>query len=504
MTARNVRLVAYAFLAVFFAYPLVRALAGSDLDAFLWLTKPYASRRIGAAAWQATLSLLATMAVAVPLALLHQRHVPGRRVLMALHAAPFVLPVFVVVYGIQGTLGPWLAGTAPLVGVVIAHAYYNHGFAARLVSDALDRRPRRLEEAAASLGHRPAGVFGRVTAPLLTPSIASTALLVWLFCFTSFGVVLLMGDGLSTIETLLYQNLRGIHPRTNRAAALGILQLIINVSLIWAYLGLQRRAFRDEATPKRPRANVLATLTAYGAAALALAPAATLLIRGFIVNGQWSLEPWRLILDPTHPGHPAGFHLATVMARSIGYAVGATVLSIALALAVAYGMRRGLELAAAIPLGTSSVLMGFAYLITFGATGIVDLRGSSTAIIITHALVAFPLASRIIIPAHHEISHRITEAASTLAPPWRVVTQVHLPLLRAPLAAAAGLAAAISLGDFGASLILMRPDNMGLAVWVYRIDQPFDPIAGAASIALAGVLMLMAATGFAIAEAKRC
>lgn len=515
----------FALLALFFAYPLWQTLAAAleGVDAWRWLATPYARGRIGVAFQQAVLSVLLTLALALPLAWLHhRRHIPWSRTHLALHAAPFVLPVFVVIYGIQGVFGrggmldsltgvDLLAWTGPLGAVVLAHAYYNYGFAARILRAALDRRPRRLEDAARVLGASPVGAFLRVSLPTLAPSILAVTLLVFLFSFTSFGVVLFLGGGqVSTMETMLYQNMRGAFPRMDRAAVLGVAQLGINLALFAAYMALRRResGLESDARIRREPATRLHRAVAAGALGLGALPALSVLAGGFRVRDAWSLEPWRALLDATHPAHVAGFDVSRAFQLSVLYAFSTVILALLLTLLLAYGVRLlgrrtrfAAETVSALPLGTSSLLIGLGYVLAFGATSWLDLRGSTWVIVLAHTLVAFPFTARVLLPALDLQDPRLDEAAALLgAPPLDVVRRVHLPLLSAPLLVAAGLAAAMSLGDFGASLLLMRPDNMALSVWIGVHDRPFDPLMRAQATALAGLLMLMAAGAYLVVE----
>ena len=494
------------FLALFYAYPLARTLAAASADGWAWLATPYVAGRLRIALVQALLSTALTLAVALPLAWLHHaRRIPASGALLALHAAPFVLPVFVVVYGIQLTVGSALP---PLAAVVLAHAYYNHGFAARVLHAALDRRPRRLEEAARTLGASRSAAFLRVSLPLLLPSVAAVALLVFLFSFSAFGTVLFLGAGrISTPETLMYAQLGGAFPRAERAAALGAVQLALGLALLVAYLALLRRArgHEQDAAPRREPARARDTAAAFVLALLAAAPIATVLVGGFRVAGAWSLEPWRALLDASHPAHVAGFSLPRALALSALYAALATLLALALTALLAYGLpraggaRRALEAASALPLGTSSLLLGVGYLIAFGAGALLDLRGTLAVVVVVHALVGFPFAARVLLPAFEQRDRRLDEAAALLgARPREVARRVHLPLLAAPLLTAAGLTAAASLGDFGASLLLMRPDNMGLVVWIARHDVAFDPLMKAQAVALAGALALLSASCYLV------
>ncbi len=513
-------------LSLFFAYPLAVALRGAftDVEPWLWLAQPYARGRIATAFQQAIGSVVLTMALALPLAwFYHRRRIPFTRLHLAVHAAPFVLPVFVVVYGIQEVFGPagWsaalgfnvLGAVGPLGAVVIAHAYYNYGFAARLLHASLEARPHRLEDAAQMLGASGRAAFWRVTVPALAPAIASVALLVFLFAFTSFGVVLLLGEGgtVATLETMLYQNLRGVFPRYGHAAVLGVLQLTINLGLLAGYLALRRRHVPRDAPRAAPPAPAADRVASWAMLAAGLVPAVAVLTGGFRVRGQWSLEPWRALIDASHPAHVTGFSLPGAIGLSLLYAAASAAISLALTLLLAYGVRsiggpwrRVAELLAAMPLGTSSLLIGFGYLITFGATGWLDLRGTRIVIILAHALVGFPFTARVLLPALDLRDRRLDEVAATLgAGPAGVATRIHWPLLRGPMVAAAGLAVAMSLGDFGASLILMRPENMALSVWITQHDVPFNALMQAQKDALAAVLGLLAAVAYVAVERFR-
>ncbi|MFA5943383.1 MAG: hypothetical protein WC876_02835 [Candidatus Thermoplasmatota archaeon] len=513
-----------AALAVGFAWPLLNVLGSASAQGWAWVGSDYTLSRLRVAAAQAAVSVVVTLALAIPLAWLHHsRRVPASRLQLALHAAPFVLPVFVVVYGLQQTLGAggWLdaatgvnllGALGPFGTVVLAHAYYNYGFATRLLHATMERRPHRLEEAAAVLGAPPTVAFLRTTAILLGPAILGIAVLVFLFAFASFGTVLLLGGGeVSSTETLVYQQLGGVFPHTDRAAALGTLQLGLNGLLLLGYAALQRKV-RLPAEPQRtpPLASGARRTISWATVALGLAPALAVLIGGFRFGGRWSLEPWRALTQAGHPSHLAGFSLAHALAVSLGYALATVTLALLLTVLLAYAARRlgraraVADALAGLPLGGSSLLVGLGFLLTFGAGSAVDLRAWPGLVVAAHTLVAFPFTARVLLPALRTIDTRLDEAAASLgASPVAVAWRVHRPLLAAPLAAAAGFAAALSLGDYGASLLLMRPSTMSLAVWTLRHDRPFDPLAHAQAVALAGLLAVLAATALVAVELVR-
>ncbi len=516
-----------AFLAVAFFRPLAATLAAVDLDAWHWaLTHPYVQRRVVRAVIMAALSVALTLAIAMPLAWLHHhRRWRWSRIQMAIHAAPFVLPVFVIVFGIQAVFGTdgWLqngigidllAMLGPMGAIVIAHAYYNYGFAARLLHAALERRPHRLEEAAQMLGASRWDAFRRTTLALLAPAIGSVALLVFLFSFTSFGVVLYMGgERIATFETMLYDNLRGAIPQYPRAAVLGVMQLSANVALLLGYQWAIRRQVRLAPEGRDPPPASLRRRTiAAAATVVGLLPAAAVLVGGFQVKGTWSLEPWRALLDAGHPAHMGGFSLAEALRLSLLYAASSAVIALLLTLMLAYGVRHMhpwartiAEGVAALPLGTSSLLIGFGLILSTSVAFVIEPGRARLLIVVAHALVAFPFTARAMLPAIQQLDGRLDEAASLLgARPLAVWWRIHLPTLRAPLAAALGLAVAMSLGDFGASLLLMSAENRGLSIWIdaHGGIASFNPLMRAQAVALAGLLMALAAAAYVAVEAS--
>ena len=118
---------------------------------------------------------------------------------------------------------------------------------------------RRTEEAAAALGASPCRVFGTVTLPALLPAIASAASVVFLFCSTSFGIVLTLG-GLryANVETEIYQ-LTTQFLDLQAAAALSVLQIVVVTGLLLLAHRARRnapalsRGGRARSAPAAPR-----------------------------------------------------------------------------------------------------------------------------------------------------------------------------------------------------------------------------------------------------------
>lgn len=463
--------------------------------------------------WSAGVATVCSVALGLPLAFcLYRLRFPGRDLLRAWAVVPFVLPTVVVgvafsqVLGAQGPLGSWgLEGSA--ASIVAAMAFYNLGVVTRIVGTSWASLDVRRVQAAAALGASPSQVWRTVTLPALLPSLLASASVVFLFCATSFGVVLTMG-GLrySNLETEIYiLTTQELDLRT--AAALSLLQLVVLVVLLLVVGRVGRRVDpvdRVSATPRLPRRRDLPTL-AVGAVAMLFTtfPVASLVVASLRSGGAWSLTNYRAL------GGTGGDTLVvpatTALATSLQIAVEAAILAVLLGLVVAGVVSRrprgrlARRLARAfdglfmLPLGVSAVTLGFGFLITLDRPPL-DLRSSQSLIPIAQALVALPLVVRTVAPVWSGIDDRQRQAAASLgAGPVRRFVTVDLAVGWRPALAATGFAFAVSLGEFGATSFLARDVDPTLPVVIYRLlSRPGQLEFG---MAMAACVLLAAATG---------
>jgi thiamine transport system permease protein len=160
--------------------------------------------------------------------------------------------------------------------------------------------------------------------------------------------------------------------------------------------------------------------------------------------------------------------------------------------------RRGIALLDGLfmlPLGVSAVTLGFGFLVTLDRPPL-DLRSSAVLVPIAQALVALPLVVRTVAPVLRSVDPRLRQAAASMgASPARVLVTVDLPTVWRPVLAATGLAFAVSLGEFGATSFLARPDRPTLPVVIYQlISRPGEQNFGmalAASVVLAMVTIVV-------------
>ena len=503
-------LVSAAFLTAFFFVPLgvilTRSLATEGGDTLLAVvTDPWYLQRLGYTTLQATLSTLLTLALGVPSAVLFARYrFPGKRLLRSLLTIPFVMPTvvagigFLALVGPRGALGIDLRDTFALV--LIAHVFYNYAIVVRLVGGYLESAAPRLREAAAVLGADPWRTLARVTLPIARPAILAAATLVFIFTFTSFGVILFVAPSpeYATLEVEIYR-LTARLLRLDAAAVLALGQLAAVTLATWVYTRAQRRLaveLRGRARPPEPARGRAWLALALGVGApivLVLAPLAALVLQAFSrpVQGGLTTANFRGLLETPRTIGFAG--LWPALQNSLTFAVVASALALLLGFAFAYAVGRGghrwLDQLSLLPLATSAVTLGFGYLLAYPL-----LVASAWGIVLAHTLIAFPFVARALLPGVRSLARSVGWAAETLgAGPVSLLRRVELPLLAPSLVAAASFAFAISLGEFGATIVLVRPEHATLPVAIFdRLSRP-----GAASFgeALALAVVLMALTG---------
>ncbi|MDN4163275.1 ABC transporter permease [Nocardioides abyssi] len=486
------------------------------------LARPRTGRVVWFTLWSSAVATVVSVLLGLPAAYaLHRLDLPLRRVVRAALLVPFVLPTVVVgvafreLLGEAGPLGGLGLDGTP-VAIVAGLAFFNVAVVVRSVGAAWEGLDPRPAEAAAALGASPAQVLRTVTLPALRPAIVSAASVVFLFCATSFGVVLTLG-GLryASVETEIYlltTNLLDLQA----AAALSVVQLVAITALL--ALAARLRTVPDPAVARRtsrPRAvrrsdwpQVTATLLLL---VLVAAPLVTLVVGSLRVGDAWSLGNYRA-LQTTGEGALL-VPVTEALVTSLRTAVDATWMALLLGLVVAVvvtrrsrtpGERRVrsvLDGFFMLPLGVSAVTLGFGFLITLDRPPL-DLRDSALLVPVAQALVALPLVVRTIVPVLAGIDDRQRQAAASLgAGGLRTLATVDLPVVWRPLLAAAGFAFAASLGEFGATAFLAREDRATVPVVIFRLIG--SPGAMGYGMALAASVVLATTTAVVMLAVER-
>lgn len=441
--------------------------------------------------WQAALSAALSVVLAVPVArALARRRFAGRGALVTLLGAPFILPVIVAVIGLIGVFGRGgllndalgLAGLGPVSvygwhGVVLAHVFFNLPLAVRLILQGWIAIPAERFRLAASLG---APVGRLLEAPMLRAVAPGAFAVIFLICLTSFAVALTLGGGprATTVELAIYQSLR-FDFDLGRAAVLAMVQfglcaaaaLLVRMAGAPDALGtgLDRVVERFE-----PGGRSVDALAIALAALFLMVPLAMIVARG--VPGLLDL--------------PDGIWAAAL--RSVSVALGATALTLVLALALVLRGGALAQLSMLLPLAASSLVMGTGlFVVLYPLVSPRDVALLVTGLV--NAAMALPFAARVLAPAAAQAEAAHGRLATSLGlTGWARLRWLILPRLRRPLGFAAGLTAALSMGDLGVIALFAGDGEATLPLLMVRLMSAYrmEQAAGVALVLLALSLAL--------------
>jgi thiamine transport system permease protein len=513
------------------------------------ITNPYYWNILWFTLWQALLSTVFVLVLALPGAYVFARYrFWGKESVRTIITLPFVLPTVVVanaflaLLGTRGILNSFLMELFDLSrppinlqftiwAILLAHIFFNYSVALRIISSAWQNIGPDLGQAAQMLGASPRRVFWSVTLPLLRGPILASAVLIFVFCFTSFGVILILGGPrYATLEVEIYRQAVNLF-NLPIAAALSIFQILFTFVFMWLYTRYQAqtsrpldlRAARGLEKPVRTLrdrlivgGNLLLMLMLLGL------PLAALVLRSLEGGEGWTLRYYRelfinrqgsLFFVPPSEAifNSTAFALATVLlATSLGL-ISAWVLAgqtpeiykNRLFNRLQRSLKPLLDPMFMLPLATSAVTLGFGFILALNKPPL-NLRRSIILVPIAHTLVAMPFVIRSVLPAMRRINPRLREAASILgAEPQQVLLHVDWPLIRRALLVGAVFAFTISMGEFGATIFIARPQTPTMPVAIYRfLGQP-GPLNYGQAMAMSCLLMLVCAVGFMAIERFR-
>ena len=418
---------------------------------------------------------------------------PLRRFFQSLTLVPFVLPSIIVIicmisfYGRSGFLNTILGTKINLIynygGILIAHVFFNFALALRIIGDSWSRIGPEYHDLAQNLGDTNAKAFLRVTLPLLLPSITSAFVLIFIYCFMSFGIVLVFGGiRFATFEVRIYQEL---YQKLDfaRGAAYALVQIVISVVFIAASRNLGNRGAASrhvsavrQLVPIRFASN--ATKLGVGLywtsiALFFLGPMVAMLARSFSGPNGPSLVAYRALFSPGLTTRNVESLIRgtviSVILRSTAIALLSGTLTFVLAVAAALSLRkergnlwRGLF---QLPIGMTAIGLAAGLRLLFG-NGI----PAPVLVVLGQFFLAFPLVFRIVDTVVGNLHQSLIECAESLgARPWNVLWSVHIPVLRRGLVNAFAFSVALVFADFTIVLGVGRGEIVTFPVAIFRL-----------------------------------
>ena len=503
--AAIVTLVAGAFIAL-------SVIAATDLSGLAQLATPYFRRILVFTLWQAALSTLLSVGLAVPLtmALARRQAFPGRSLLIRLFAVPLALPALVAVLGVVAVWGRtgWLdtlfdtgLNIYGLTGILLAHVFFNLPLATRLLLIHFERVPAETWRLATQLNLPPATIFRLIEWPVVRAALPGIATLIFMLCIASFTVVLTLGGGprATTIEVAIYQALRfDFDPA--RAVVLALVQLGLCAALV-ALAG--RFATDMHAAPGLGRHMIRPDLDRLP---MRIADAGIIVISGlFVTLPMLAVITSGLTADLARlSSDPVVWH---AIATSAAVATASAILCITAAWSLATAARSNRHnpvvarlFAAASGIAGNLILVAPPVVLAAGWFILLHRLAAAehlapVMVVTINALMALPFALRILQPAIVRVHTDYDRLCASLGVAgWSRFRHVDLPVLKRPVTLALAFAAALSIGDLGVIALFGSQDFTTLPFLLYQRFGSYriDDAAGLALILMILCLGLMA------------
>jgi thiamine transport system permease protein len=520
LTKKILWLVPLSFVGLVFYWPVSQvSLLGASGDWLARLTEPKTVEIVWFTIWQAALSTVVTVLIAIPGAyLLYRRSFPGQQLVRALITVPFVLPSIVVAVGFtvfrsvhefyQGLGLTFLAD--PVYWIIAAHVFVNYSIAVKTIGGVWATMDADIEAAAELDGAGRLRTLLIVSLPQLRPAIYSAAALIFLFSATSFGIVLVLGGGqVQTIETAIF------FAATQRldlelASALVLVQTLITAlaflvgtKLAKGSFGLEQ-VFEGSRKPNVDARDLLALVVSCAVwVGLLAMPLLLVLVRAFEVSGNFGFENF-VNLGTRGARDLLNITFVDAAANSLRNMTVAAIIAFVLGTLISWLLTRTrfrfLDLVFLLPLGVSSVVLGFGFLVSFDASWF-PLRSSWLIVPLAQALMVVRLVHPALVSLGRE---PIEQAQLDGATSWQSWRFIESRMIRGVLLTAFGFAAIISIGEFGASSFLANGSQATIPTLLFRlISRPGDQNYGMAMAVSAILIVLSAVVVFLVSRVPK-
>jgi len=529
---------------IIFLLPLISTLSRAfivdnklNVSSFFNIIKePYTLRILLFTINQAFFSTLLSIVIALPGSyLLVNYNIKGRKLILAVCTIPFVLPAilvilgFVTFYGNNGFLNillmkifnlsePPLKILYSYKAIIIAHAFYNFPIILVLLTTFWENLDYKLELSSFVFGASKFQTFINITLPRLIVSLISSSLLVFLFCFTSFSIILVLGGGpkYTTMEVEIYRRAR-ISMDLNSAASYALISILFCIIILIFYNIFQRKmntkeniynsVYKKEKKPVSKIGLILSIIYTIFIILFVLSPIISIIIKSFLAstsrsaNSIFTLKWYKQLFGlSSTTGVMKSSFISIINSLKIAFIVAIISTPLSLSLAVASKKDKSnsslfIELLSMLPLAVSSVIIGLGYyLISAKLKSNVGL----ILVILAHLVIVLPFNIRAITPEMRKLPTSLVSSAMTLgATPFKAFLSIEVPLLKSSLISGAIFAFAISMGEVNATLILANSSITTIPVTMYRLIGSYN-FGGAC--ALGTILILVCTIVFVSSE----
>lgn len=466
--------------------------------------------------FQAALSTIMALLIGLPAAFFcGRRSFFGRKFLLSLSVVPFCIPSLIIALGyvtflgLNGGLNQFLMFVFGLseppvkilysfVGLIIAHGFYNFPLIMKNVSDSWGKLPMQQAESARLLGAGEGRIFRTVTIFQLIPSIISSSLLVFIYCFLSFIMVLLFGRiGNSTLEVEIYKAARATLNFSRAGSLAGIETFILCViTVVYCFLEQKTaskvKGFSSMENPRKKikgiTESILFAITIVLILIFFIAPLMGIIFNAFTSSKKgtgFTFQTFVRIfkMRSFFPSLKSTFLVG--IATSLFCTLIAFVYSVFLRFIEKKAGRKMnvfLKVIPMLPMSVSSVVVGVII------TAIVK-RGNAACLVLAQTALTWPLAFKVIYPQLSKTPDETMDSALMLSKnKLDMVKRVIFPQSLPSLLSAICFCFAVSAGDTTLPLVLAIPHFDTLSLFTYRLAGAYRFNEACASGVILGII----------------
>lgn len=252
-----VKVVVVGFMLLFLIYPfctlITRSFFSGKVEGFTlenyirFFTKKYYYSSLGRSLFISIVTTATTLVVGVPMAYLMSRYnVFGKRfihifIIMSLMSPPFIGAYsWIMLFGRAGfvtrffeSIGIFLPSIYGKLGIILVFTFKLFPYVYLYTSGAMGSIDSSLEEAAENLGSNKLPRLLTITIPVILPSIAAGAIMVFMTSLADFGTPMLIGEGYMVLPVLVYNEyMSEIGGNAHLASALSVIVVLCSTTVL--------------------------------------------------------------------------------------------------------------------------------------------------------------------------------------------------------------------------------------------------------------------------------
>ena len=443
---------------------------------------------------------------------------PFRNVLLSISVIPLISPPFIGAYSwitlfgkrgiITHYLQTWFGMEMPSIygptGIILALSLSYYPYVLLIVQGSLAAADPYIEESALVMGAPRWRIMRTITFPLVIPSIAAGAIIVFIKALGNFGVPAILGGEYYVLPTMIYFQVHGFF-NLNGASAIAMVNVLLTLLAILLMSHVNKGRGHVTVTGSTRRAvqinglgaRIFANTYCWGLLLIALTPHIMVFYSSFAVR-------WIGTLFPTEFGFDNYFRILSEVqvpfTNSIILASSATVICVVFGTLTAYtSVRRrffgkwALDLTIMLPFVLPGIVTGVAFLTTFNS-GWIILSGTSTILILAYCVRRIAYIFRTVSAALGQVDNKLEEASAICGATWgRTMRKITLPLVSPGIIAGGILVFATLISEMSVTIMLYsaRWKTMSIAIYEYVIADELLDASAMGSIAIVATLLLV-------------